>query len=122
MTWTIVLNSFLQGAAAMGCVVAGLFFIRYSRNTHDRFFLFFVAAFWAFALNWVGLAVAQPSVESTHWFYLLRLAAFLLLIAGIVDKNRRTKRPLTTQVESTTTSVETKRADGAKASDAPPTA
>ena len=97
MTWTIVLNSFLQGTAAMGCVVAGLFFIKYWRSTRDRFFLFFVAAFWAFALNWIGLAVLQPSVESTHWFYLLRLLAFLLIIAGIVDKNRRSKRaPATT--------------------------
>jgi hypothetical protein len=92
MTWTLNLNYFLQGAAAMGCMVAGLFFARYWRATRDRFFLFFVAAFWAFALNWVGLAVVQPSEESTHWFYLLRLLAFLLIIAAIVDKNRR-ERP-----------------------------
>ena len=87
--WSLELNYFLQGAAAMACVVAGMFFLRYWRETQDRFFLFFVAAFWAFALNWVGLAVVQPSVESTHWFYLLRLLAFLLIIAAIVDKNRR---------------------------------
>lgn len=87
--WSLELNYFLQGAAAMGCVVVGMFFLRYWRETQDRFFLFFLAAFWAFALNWVGLAVVQPSVESTHWFYLLRLVAFLLIIAGIVDKNRR---------------------------------
>lgn len=92
-TWTLELNYFLQGAAAMGCVVAGMFFVRYWRETRDRFFLFFVAAFWAFALNWVGLAVVQPSVESTHWFYLLRLLAFLLIIAAIVDKNRRAGPP-----------------------------
>lgn len=91
--WTLELNYFLQGAAAMGCVVAGLFFARYWRQTHDRFFLFFVAAFWSFALNWVGLAVVQPSVESTHWFYLLRLVAFVLIIAAIVDKNRRGSKP-----------------------------
>jgi hypothetical protein len=28
-------------------------------------------------------------VESRHYVYVLRLLAFLLLIAGIVDKNRR---------------------------------
>lgn len=88
-TWTLELNYFLQGAAAMGCVVAGLFFARYWRETRDRFFLFFVAGFWAFALNWVGLAVVQPTMESTHWFYILRLIAFSLIIAAIVDKNRR---------------------------------
>ena len=100
MTWTIVLNSFLQGAAAMGCIVAGLFFIKYWRSTRDRFFLFFVAAFWAFALNWIGLAVAQPSIESTHWFYLLRLLAFVLIIAGIVDKNHRSKRAAATATKA----------------------
>jgi hypothetical protein len=89
--WTLELNYFLQGAAAMGCVVAGLFFARYWRTTRDRFFLFFLAGFLAFALNWVGLAVVQPSVESTHWFYLLRLLAFLLIIAAIIDKNRRSR-------------------------------
>lgn len=91
--WSLELNYFLQGAAAMACVVAGMFFLRYWRETLDRFFLFFVAAFWAFALNWAGLAVVQPSVESTHWFYLLRLLAFLLIIAAIVDKNRRAGLP-----------------------------
>jgi hypothetical protein len=87
--WTLELNYFLQGAAAMACVVVGMFFARYWRTTRDRFFLFFVAAFCAFALNWVGVAVVQPSMESTHWFYLFRLVGFLLIIAAIIDKNRR---------------------------------
>jgi len=87
--WTLELNYFLQGAAAMACLVVVMFFVHYWRSTRDRFFLFFVAAFSAFALNWAGLAVVQPSVESTHWFYLLRLVAFLLIIAAIIDKNRR---------------------------------
>lgn len=91
--WATTLNYFLQGAAAMACVVAGLFFLRYWRTTRDRFFLFFLAAFFAFALNWVGLAVVQPSQESTHWFYVLRLVAFLLIIAAIIDKNRRAAPP-----------------------------
>jgi hypothetical protein len=91
--WATSLNYFLQGAAAMACVVAGLFFLRYWKTTRDRFFLFFLAAFFAFALNWGGLAVVQPSQESTHWFYLLRLVAFLLIIAAIIDKNRRAGPP-----------------------------
>ena len=90
MMWSLELNYFLQGGAAMGCLVVVMFFVRYWRTTRDRFFLFFVAGFSSFALNWVGLAVVQPSVESTHWFYVLRLAAFLLIIAAIIDKNRRT--------------------------------
>lgn len=91
--WASALNYFVQGAAAMACAVASLFFLRYWRATRDRFFLFFLAAFFAFALNWVGLAVVQPSHESTHWFYLLRLVAFVLIIAAIVDKNRHAGPP-----------------------------
>lgn len=91
--WATSLNYFLQGAAAMACTVAGLFFLRYWRTTRDRFFLYFLAGFFAFALNWVGLAAIQPTHESTHWFYLLRLAAFVLIIAAIVDKNRRAQPP-----------------------------
>ena len=41
------------------------------------------------ALNWTVLALGRPSDESRHWVYVIRLAAYLLLIAGIVDKNRR---------------------------------
>jgi len=91
--WATSLNYFLQGAAAMGCAAAALFFVRYWRTTHDRFFLFLLVAFFALGLNWIGLAVVQPSQESTHWFYLLRLVAFASIIAAIVDKNRHARPP-----------------------------
>ncbi|HWB81422.1 MAG TPA: DUF5985 family protein [Nannocystaceae bacterium] len=79
----------LEGACATACFVIGLFFLRYWRVGRDRFFLFFTAAFWAFALNWGGLALVQPNDDTRHWFYALRLFAFVLILAGIVDKNRR---------------------------------
>lgn len=78
-----------EGACAMACFVIGLFFLRYWRVGRDRLFLFFVAAFWAFALNWAGLALVQPNDDTRHWFYAVRLVAFVLIIAGIIDKNRR---------------------------------
>lgn len=88
---TVELYYFLQGAAAMSCAVAAMFFGHFWRMSRDRFFLFFVAAFVAQGLNWLGLAVVQPSVESKHWFYLLRLVAFVAIIIAIIDKNRRAK-------------------------------
>lgn len=91
MRTTAELNVFLLGAAAMACVVIGLFFVRYWKSTRDRFFVFFIAAFWTFAAHWLGLALVQPHVEGRHWLYVLRLLAFLLIILGIVDKNRRAK-------------------------------
>ena len=57
-------------------------------RTRDPLFAAFAAAFGLFSLEqiliaWVGL----PREEQT-WFYLLRLFAFLLIIAAILRKNR----------------------------------
>ena len=83
------LHVFLIGSVATASFIAGLFFARYWRLTRDRFFVFFMAAFWMMALNWFALAAIAPNEETRHYFYLIRLTAFLLILLGIVDKNRR---------------------------------
>ena len=80
---------FMWGALAMCSATCGLFFLRFWHQTRDRLFVLFGAAFLVLALNWTVLALGRPSDESRHWVYVIRLAAYLLLIAGIVDKNRR---------------------------------
>jgi hypothetical protein len=83
------MNPILGGALAMATWLAGLFFFRFWRVTHDRLFLFFCLAFSTLALNWLGLAW-RPSLSEAHGeVFLLRLLAFLLIIIGVVDKNRR---------------------------------
>jgi hypothetical protein len=82
------INEFLLGAAAALAVVASLFFLRYWRLTRDRLFLGFSAAFVLLAVNWGLAAGVAPANESRHWIYLLRLLAFLVILAAIVDKNR----------------------------------
>lgn len=72
--------------------VCGLFFLRYWRSTGDRFFLFFAVAFGSLAANWALLVGRNADDEYAPYFYLLRLFAFLLIVAAIVDKNRRTSR------------------------------
>lgn len=79
---------FLWGALAMASTVAGLYFWRFWKESRDRLFVFFSAAFCVLALNWLGLAVTDEP-ETRHWVYALRLVAFVLIIVGIVDKNRR---------------------------------
>jgi hypothetical protein len=86
------MRAFLWGALTMGCVVIALHFWRYWHRTHDRLFVFFSVAFAVFALNWVSLAIIDPLAEGRHYVYFFRLAAFLLIIAGIIDKNRRSSR------------------------------
>lgn len=80
---------FLHGATSMGCIVAALYFLRFWKNTGERLFILFAIAFGVIALNRAALALAHPSAESTPYFYLARLAAFLLIAYAVIDKNRR---------------------------------
>ena len=82
-------GEFVSGLIAMGYLVSALFFLRFWRDTHDRLFAFFTAAFGLLALQrtLLSLLVGQPALELV--LYTLRAAAFLVLAAGIVDKNRR---------------------------------
>jgi hypothetical protein len=83
------MRQFLWGALSMGSAVVALYFLRYWRVTRDPLFAYFSVAFAVMGLNWVGLALIDPGAESRHTLYLLRLAAFVLIIIGIVNKNRR---------------------------------
>jgi hypothetical protein len=83
------MRTFLWGALTMGCAVIALCFLRYWRTSRDRLFVFFGIAFAVLALNWVSLAIIDPQVEGRHYVYFFRLASFLLIIVGIVDRNRR---------------------------------
>jgi len=77
-----------SGAIVMGYGVAGLFFLRYWRDTRDRLFLIFAVAFWMLGVQRAMINLSDITAEDQAVFYLLRLAAFLLIIWGVVDKNR----------------------------------
>ena len=78
----------ILGATACGNWVVGLFFLKFWKQTRDRFFLLFAVAFWLLAANRVALAVVGGASEQLEVIYLVRLVAFLLIIVAIVDKNR----------------------------------
>ncbi len=82
------MNNFLAGAAWAGSLGASLFFLRFWRETGDRFFAIFALAFLVLSVNWFTMTWLAPAPESRHIFYLVRLVAFVLIIAAIVDKNR----------------------------------
>jgi NO-binding membrane sensor protein with MHYT domain len=81
--------AFASGLIAMGFTVSALFFLRYWRQTRDVLFAAFSAAFVLLALNQTLLAFTSMPVEERSPIYLLRLAAFALIAAAIVAKNRR---------------------------------
>ena len=84
-----VLFDFLSGAITAGFVVAGFFFLRFWKRTRDGLFLAFAAAFWLLGLGQALLAFTNIPVEERSWLYLLRLAAFSLILVSIWMKNRR---------------------------------
>jgi Family of unknown function (DUF5985) len=83
---------FTAGAITMGYVVAGLFFLRFWGRTREGLFIIFACAFWLLALNQILVALAGVPREEQSWIYLIRLAAFTLIIVGIVAKNLRGSR------------------------------
>ena len=83
------MNLFLLGALAMGFLVLALFFARFFVRTGDRFFAFFAVAFGIMSANQVALSVFGEDSESHSWLYLVRLTAFVVILIGIYDKNRR---------------------------------
>ena len=87
------LKAVILRAIAMASWVAAMFFLRFWKNTRDRFFLFFAVAFFAEALNRAALGLTTVSKEQEPFFYLARLLAFGLIIVAIIGKNRTKKLP-----------------------------
>lgn len=83
---------FLPGAFTMACLAIALFFAVYWRKTRDRLFAVFALAFLLFALERIVLAFVPADQEGRHWIFLARLIGFVLIIVGVVDKNRPQRR------------------------------
>lgn len=84
-----MLMPFLSGAVVIGFFLAGLFFLRFWKRTRDTLFLAFTFAFWLLGLSQALLAFSVVPVEERSWLYLLRLAAFVLILLAIWHKNVR---------------------------------
>ena len=78
---------FLSGMTTMGYIIAGLFFFRFWWRTRDRLFVYFSVSFCLLAAGQALSALSGIPSDGQSWIYLLRLAAFTLLIVGIVGKN-----------------------------------
>lgn len=62
------MTDMLLGAIGMASFAAGLFFLRFWKNTRDRFFLFFAIAFWVEGVNRIALAVSGRLSEDVPIF------------------------------------------------------
>jgi hypothetical protein len=87
MNGIAMVNEFLLGGTATACFVGGIFFLRFYRTTRDKLFLYFALALWVFAAHWTTLAFVGDWPKLQYLFF-IRALAFLLLIVGIIQKNR----------------------------------
>jgi len=83
------MSGLISGALVTTYLVAGLFFLRFWAASRDRLFALFALAFGVLAVQRVALSLTQGSMEDQTIFYLMRLAAFIIIIIAIIDKNRR---------------------------------
>lgn len=84
----MTLYDFLSGAVAFGFFVCALFFLRFWRRTRDQLFLAFALAFALLGTGQTVLALANIPTEERGSIYLIRLAAFALILLAILWKNR----------------------------------
>jgi Family of unknown function (DUF5985) len=83
-----LIDAFLNGIIVMGHASAGLFFVRFWRKTKDRLFVFFAVAFWHLGLMHLAMVVLNHPGEN-RLLFTFRLAAYLIILAAIIDKNWR---------------------------------
>jgi hypothetical protein len=82
-------HDFIRGAIAMGFLVAAGFFFRFWRESRDRLFMLFASAFLLLAVNRLLLMLFHEDQETTLGPYVIRLLAFMIILAAIIDKNLR---------------------------------
>ena len=87
----MTLYDFLSGAVSLGFLVCGLFFLRFWTRTRDPLFLSFALAFALLGVGQAIVALASLPTEEKGSLYLIRLAAFALIIVAILRKNRSAK-------------------------------
>lgn len=85
---SMTLFDFLSGSITLGFVLAGIFFLRFWRRTADPLFLAFAIAFALLGLGQAIQALGNIPQEERSYIYLIRLAAFTIILAAIMRKNR----------------------------------
>jgi len=88
----VSLMSIAPGAIIMGHAIAAVFFLKFWRRTGDGLFLAFAAAFLLMGLVPLLTNAMDIPREEQSPFYLIRLAAFLLIIGAVVAKSRAASR------------------------------
>jgi uncharacterized membrane protein HdeD (DUF308 family) len=82
-----MVTSFLLGVVAAFSLTAGIFFLRFWRDTRDFFFIPFAVFFFVEAGTRVATLFVPHPNEGSAWIYIVRLLALLFILFGILRKN-----------------------------------
>lgn len=86
-------HAFMSGGVFVSAIAAALFFLRFWKDSGDRFFLFFSFAFALIGIERLPLVFLYDPRDTRGFVYLLRLSAFLIILFAIwVKNNGRTKK------------------------------
>lgn len=87
-----MVSDFLGGATSMGFAIAALLFLKFWQRTREGLFLAFAAAFLLLGINQALLTLTRIPLEERSSLYLIRLAAFTLIIGALWWQNRKSPR------------------------------
>lgn len=91
---------FIAGVAMLAFAASGVFFLKFWKASRNRFYALFSTSCFLLAAERITLILRkgfdQPIrseiTEANSWVYLIRLAAFLILILAIWDQNRKKEK------------------------------
>ncbi len=82
-----MIDGFLLGVIATASLSAGVFFLKFWRDTRDSFFLAFAASFLIEGLNRSAVLLFDKPNDGSPWTYFIRLLSLLLILGAILKKN-----------------------------------
>ena len=81
------MSDLFSGAIAMASFIIALFFLRFWRDSRDRFFLYFALSFGIEGVHRIVTALTYDDNEDSPLHYLVRLLAYGLILWAILEKN-----------------------------------
>jgi uncharacterized membrane protein HdeD (DUF308 family) len=88
----VTVPDLITGMIAMASLIIGLFFLRFWRNTKDRFFLYFALSFGIEGVHRIVTTLTFDEHEDSPLHYLVRLLAYGLILWAILEKNLPSRR------------------------------
>jgi uncharacterized membrane protein HdeD (DUF308 family) len=77
----------MAGAIVMASILIALFFVRFWRDSGDRFFLYFALSFLIQGVHRAVITFSAATHEDAPLHYVVRLLAYGLILWAILEKN-----------------------------------